>query len=272
MRSVYKCSADLNNNNSTTQDVVLADNADVIADASVMQHEPHQHFGMNIRKEKFSHFLDHPVLIDHLAWAAATTSANLTLDLIQLYKTSAPAFLIRKLQNLMFFKAKIRIKVAVQGQAQAYGQMVYAFFPNLLTPANTSEGIIANRLTTRNIVNAKIVPHLVIDPSKTATYELELPICTPNGVYSFNTDVSLGSYALERYIFNGLASGTAVAAASNVCMYMTLVDSQFDGLTITNMASSVAAKELKYSDMAQGASNVAQSIGENFPVLSRSLS
>lgn len=265
---MYKCSADFNNNNSTTQSITLADNAEVVADAAIMEHDPHQHFGMSIKKEKFKQFLDHPVLINHLAWAAGTTSSTLSTDIIQLYKTSAPTFLIRKLQNLMFFKAKIRIKVVVQGQAQAYGQMVYAFFPNLLTPASVTEAKVAKRLTTRNLVNAKIVPHLVIDPSKTATYELELPICTPNGVYSFNTDISLGSYALERYIFNGLASGTAVAAASNVCMYMTLVDPEFDGLTITNMASSVAAKEMKYSEIAKGASNVSKSIGDNFPVLS----
>lgn len=265
---MYKCSADFNTNNSTTVNTTIADNADVIADQATTIGDSHPHYGLTIKKEKYSNFLDHPVLINHLAWAPATLTASVTNDLLALYASSAPAYLLRKLQNLMFFKAKIRIKIVIQGQAQAYGQLVYAFTPVLLTPAGSSEATVAHTLNVRNPVNAKIVPHLVVDPSKTATYELELPIPTPNGVYSFNATLSQGSYALDRYVFNGLRSGTAVAASSNVCMYMSFVEPQFDGLTVTNMVSNIPAKEMKLSHLVNGAVNVSEAVGRNFPILS----
>jgi hypothetical protein len=264
----YYSPASLNNNNTTVgSEETLADNALVLADSSESAVSAPPQVGSSA-ESRFSAYLDHPVLINHLAWSGATTHAVLTDNLLALFLSSAPSAISVKMRNLMYFTCKIRIKVVVQGTAQAFGQMIYAFTPFQMNPTLGSEGSITHWTSDSNFVNAKFVPHLIIDPSKTATYEIELPVCTPSGLYSFSTDFSYGSYRMNRYIFNALGSGTATAASANVCTYMSLVDSSFDGLTSVTMTSNKFVAEKApgyYSSSMHGASNVARSVGTNFP-------
>lgn len=264
---MYKCPAELNNNESNTNSVQLGANADVVADRSIVEHPSSVHHGLVVAKEVYTEYLDHPVLVWHNPWTSASTSLNITTNLINLYDTQLPVAMANRLSCLFFFKATIRIKVVVQGQAQSYGQGVLTFTPWLLAPTSAREITSVEPLNFRTLVNAKIAPHLVIDPSKTATYEIDLPVCTPNGVYCFDPKFSYGSYAVDFNIFNPVSSGTAVAGSCNICMYMSLVDAQFDGLTATTMTSSVATSEVKLSNIADGLTSISNYTGTVFPVL-----
>lgn len=262
------CPASLNNNSSQITDIKLADNAQVGADGAdvVPEHVPGFPTGIESR---FKNFLDHPVLIQHVDWTGATLE-SISNDLLGLYLAGAPTQLLVKLRNLFFFRATIRIKIVVQGAPQAMGQMVFAFTPYQLVPAVDQEATIAVRVVTANYTNAKVVPHLIVDPSQTKTYELDLPVCTPNGLYCFNSDYSYGSYSMSRLVFNPLDTGTAVMPTVKICVYMSLVDPVFDGLTTVQMTSNefVAEKSRPLSAIATALANVSSSVGQNFPILS----
>lgn len=178
----------------------------------------------------FTKFLDHPVKIYHTLVTAATASAVLNPDIVGMYRaTISGTPMGSKVANLSYFHATLRIKVVIQGQPFAAGQTVLAFRPNInmpgLTKVSTPEPL--------NMVNVKIVPHLILDPSKTQTYEIDLPVCTPNGYYAMKTAAyNPGSYAMEMFAFNPLISGTAVAPSMSVCIYMSLVNPVFEGLTL----------------------------------------
>jgi hypothetical protein len=134
-----------------------------------------------------------------------------------------------KLSHFSFLHAKIRIKMVVQGQPFAFGQIVASFHPNVKMQAvvATQSGINA----TSSLCNTKIVPHVVIDPSKTETYEIDLPICTPNGFFSLKSP-NFGSYLVKLTVFNPLGSGTATTPTMGFCMYMSLIDPVFEGITL----------------------------------------
>lgn len=260
--------ASLNNNSSTLTDVKLADNALVGADSAQVFPEHTVGFPSGV-DNRFKEFLTHPVLIQHVDWTAATVDA-IDNDLLTLFTVSAPAQLLTKFRNMFYFRATIRIKVVVQGAPQAMGQIVYAFTPYQLVPSANAEASVIARVQTRNYTNSKIVPHLIIDPSQTKTYELDLPVCTPNGLYCFSANYSYGSYSMVRIVFNPLDTGTAAIPPVKICVYMSLVDPVFDGLTSVQMTGNefVEEKTRPLSSIASGVTNVSNAIGANFPLLS----
>jgi hypothetical protein len=178
----------------------------------------------------FTDFLTHPVKISHISWANATTSALQTKNLVTTYMSSLPTSMAKKLANMYYFKAGIKITVVVQGAAQSYGQMVLAFTPQVSLPF---EGTVTNTVALSQLANVRIVPHITVDPSKNNTYELELPVCTPTGFYQVLLDSSNhGSYLYEMQILNPLRTGTANVPTVNVCVYMSLVNPEFEALTV----------------------------------------
>lgn len=178
--------------------------------------------------------------ITHQTWNNATTSALMSRNLVLLYYTSLPASLAKKLANLYYFRATIKITVVVQGSAQSYGQMVLTFTPQVSIPF---EGTVANTLALSQVHNCRIVPHITIDPSKNNTYELQLPVSTPTGWYQVLSDsTNHGSYLYEMQILNPLRSGTAVTSTVNVCVYMSLIDPQFEALTLLTSSGYVDEK------------------------------
>jgi hypothetical protein len=244
----------------------LADNATVLADQAIEEVSHTNQIGSAV-VDKFRNYLDHPVLVDHTQWTGATTHAEISPNLLALFLATAPSAMLAKYKNLMFFKAVIRIKVVVQGTAQAYGQMIYTFTPRQLNPSLGSEAQTLYNVKDQIFANAKVVPHIIIDPSKTATYEIDLPVCTPSGFYSFSPSFSYGSYSFNRLVFNSIKSGTDTAAAANVCTYMTLVNPEFGGLTSVEMTSSFNEEKTSLSGAAMAAVNAADAIGSAIPAV-----
>lgn len=218
--------------------------------------------------EDFKQFLTHPLLIDHAQVTSASVDALITDDIVLLYKTNAAAGALgKKIQNFLYFRATIVIRLVVQGQPFAGGKVVYSAYPNPKnTLGNGGNSPVTHIPTGFGRVNCQIVPHIVIDPAKNASYEMRLPICTTSGNYS-GTGSEMGSYRLERVIFNALISGTAVAPTMNVCTYMYLEDVDFEGITLLASAFTQEKEPGKTaSTFAYAVSKGAKVIGDNIPV------
>lgn len=180
-------------------------------------------------RDEFANWLSHPVQISHISWASTTTSAVIADDLVSTWLSTMPANLSNKIANFYYLKSNIRLKFVIQGAPYAAGQMVMSAFPKVQIP---EYGYVASdRADVFTPVNGKIVPHVILDPSKTATYELDLPICTQTGVWSLKTP-NYGSYHLSSFVYNTLFSGTATEPTVAVCVYMSMVNPETDGLTL----------------------------------------
>lgn len=212
----------------------------------------------NLTKSDFEQWLNHPVLLEHYSWTSSSSHVQLD-DLIALYLAAiAGSSLAAKIGNLYYLDCKIRIKVVIQGQPYAAGQIVFSFTP-LVNMRNY--GTITDIVETNNLVNAKVVPHLVVDPSKTETYEIDLPVCTPNNLYALKGS-GYGSYTMDIFPYNPLTSGTAVSPVVGVCVYMSLVEPKLQGMTLL---SSEFANEKKPGGFL---SNFAKGVGKYSPLLS----
>jgi hypothetical protein len=223
--------AEFNNNMTNSEEVVIGDNASNVVDSQIESVVNDARIApVYSTKTAYKEFLTHPVRIDHRVWTAASTSAVVTVDLLPLFFTTVAATAMgRKLANFSFAEMDLRIKIVVQGQPFAAGQIVAAFTPNFVSGAFGNE-VTVTQGPDLSLVNSKIVPHIIIDPSKTATYEIDLPCKTPTGVWTFVSGA--GSYSMEFKNFNALTSGTATAPTVTICTYMSLVDPDFQGLTL----------------------------------------
>jgi hypothetical protein len=271
----YNTVADFNTNSTTTQPAdAVGDNAQVVQDQELVISVPR-----DVTKQSqpdvsdFARWLTHPVKVNHLAWSASTSTSNITKDLLAYFYSLLPSGLAGKFSTLYFFKSKIRVRIVVQGAPFAFGQLVYSFTPYTKTPLAAS-GTPYSQVVPLSMVNCKIVPHLTIDPSSSRTYQIDLPVCTPNGWFTFATTYNHGSYNVDQIVFNSIASGTAVEPTVNVCMYVSLVDPEFQG--ITTLLSNDFVKEKKSdfipSQAANYASEVANDASTVFPKLAPHLS
>lgn len=182
-----------------------------------------------------------------------------------MWVSSLSANLAKKIASLWYFKATLRIRIVVQGSAQSFGKMYYMFTPRV-NNVMTQRG--RYHIASGQYHNCEIVPHLVVDPSKNDTYEIDLPICSPTGWYQLGTTIKVppvtgtlqthGSYQLERFMLNQILSGTAQAGTCNICMYMSLVDPEFEGLT-TGLSSDFV-EEKKASDYVSTVANMSAQI------------
>jgi len=186
-----------------------------------------------LTRSDYTDFTTHPLLIDHRTWTSTSFTDDVTTDLIAFYlATAAGKPMGEKLSHFSYLHAKIRIKIVTQGQPFAFGQIVAAFTPRVDTQIT-----VASRSAVRalNITNAKVVPHIIIDPSKTETYEIDLPICTPTGYWSLK-GTNFGSYDMTLWAYNALGSGTATPAVTGISTYMSLIDPIFEGMTLLSNA------------------------------------
>jgi len=173
-------------------------------------------------------FLTHPLKLYHATLTAASSTSILSTNIIADYITAAtPLSIGKKLANFNFLSSEIELDVVVQGQPFAAGQWVLGARP-YCRPSNI---MTASKVTNLHLVNAKILPHVVIDPSKTCSYKLRLPCLNHIGVYNLK-NTNYGSYELVLYEFNPLKSGTAVTATMSVCVYMSFANVAAVGTTL----------------------------------------
>lgn len=184
----------------------------------------------NVGTDLYVPYAQHSVKIHHDVLTAASVSAVLFKDLFLEFMTDANLTLLSgKLKNFTFTQSNLKIRIVVQGQPFAAGQVIYAFTPRvfapeLITPTYTTSAL--------SVPNSKIVPHITIDPSKNATYEISLPPPTTTGYYDMSTAATVhGSYSCTRIVFNSLISGTATVPTVGICIYASLENPNFGGMT-----------------------------------------
>lgn len=227
--SLLKSATEFNKNQNASEISSIGYNADVIEDESQKELVPVRRLLPNSHGDEFKTWLSHPIQVYHTNWTPASAITTLvSSDLIQSWISALPASLSKKIANMYYLRATIRIKVVVQGMSFAAGQLVLSFNPLV----KLVHGATSYAYGTSGIVNSKIVPHIVVDPSKTATYEIDLPICTPTGYWDLDTSLNHGSYQVHATIWNPIRSGTATSPTAAICVYMSLIDSEFMGLTL----------------------------------------
>jgi hypothetical protein len=229
---VYISVSEFNSNQQQTTTDSIGSNAVVLVDQTQVKDESLTRIKPgNFTQSDFNSFLTHPMKIYHATWTGVTASAVVTSDVFSTYLSTASTTTIgEKLSKFNYCHAKLRVKVVVQGQPFAAGQIVFSFVPHVTAgPYATPSGM----AQTLNKVNAKIVPHIVVDPSKSETYEILLDPPTPTGFYSIK-NTNYGSYRLEAHAYNAIFSGTATSASATICIYASLQAPSFEGLTLVS--------------------------------------
>jgi len=216
------------------------------------------------RPSDYRDYATHYVQIDHRVVTSATTAtAVVTTNLLGLYlSTIAASELGKKIDGLNFSKSKLKVKIVIQGAPYAAGQIVACFVPNV---GGSNEFTIASGPGVIDKVNCKIVPHLILDPSKTQTYEIILPVCTPTGVWSLFG--LFGSYSMNFVYLNPIFSGTAVAASIAVCSYAAFETESLEGLTLLSN-DFVEEKNSTLSSLVSNVGRYAPLLSVPFPSLS----
>lgn len=197
------------------------------------------------KRTDFDTFVTHPIQVHHMTWSSATTNTTISDNLIKTWKDSiATSPLGAKVANFYYCRAVIKLKVVVQGSAYSYGQIRIVATPLVYNYYDQTTSALPTRF---NLINSSIVPHVNIDPSRSETYELRLPVSTVIGKYDLINPSRWGSYRLECLIVNPIRSGTATAPTVSVCVYMSLEDPSFEGLTCVENVELLSFEQEKKS-------------------------
>lgn len=264
--------ADLNVNDNTPMVETISSNAQLVTDiATVPPPDWDSQFDPARGVDSYKDFTNHPVLIHHFTWdGAATGSLVLTQNLIRRYFTVAPPALKNRVNTFYFLRSQIKLTFVVQGAAQCAGMLAFTAYPLPKSGLNNTSSY-----TNHNVpANSRISPHVLIDPSKSESLELILPVCTTTGYYNVSSSTAgtdeNGSYELDRRVLVPLTTGTANSADISVCVYMSLVDPIFVGLReIIALAPLMTEKKPggSLSSIAFGVSKIANVVRETFPTL-----
>lgn len=183
------------------------------------------------RPSDFSSFATHLIQFDHRTFTSANIArVQVTNDLVNSFQSAISGTALgKKLTNFAWTKSPLKAKIVVQGQPFAAGKIICSFMPQVKAAREFVESAAVLLCPT---VNSMIVPHLEIDPSKTETYEIELPVCTPYGVWDWDSNEVFGSYQVQYTFITPILSGTAVAPSITCCMYVGLAVPTMEGLTL----------------------------------------
>lgn len=249
------------NQNEETASSQIGQNATVLTDQMAEETMPDM---VNLNKDDrlFAKYASQPVRIYHSTATSTFSTVQVAHDLLAQYLLSMNSTFKAKLNAFVYFTSKIRVTIVIQGQPFAQGKIVAAFTPR----PQMHDTYFNNDYTFYNYnpVNAFIVPNLELDPSKSCSYQIDLPMVNHTGVYSLVSP--RGSYSMDLISVNKLGSGTASTASMGICVYVSLVDPSFEGLT-THLAGGLE-QERTPSGIVRDVSGVVGSIGRVFPSLS----
>lgn len=174
---------------------------------------------------QFEDYLTHPVLFNQFVWSPTAISVTLSTDIFSDY-LGLLASINTKYKYFSYATGKLCFRIVVQGQSFSYGQMVYAFDPRPNVGSNSVPFAYPQK------PRSKIVPHITIDPSKDATYELELIPSAPHGVWSVDAPFNVGSYSVSQVIWNQIASGSSTAPGVVISMFLYMKEPCFQAMTL----------------------------------------
>nr|URG14754.1 MAG: structural protein [Picornaviridae sp.] len=125
-----------------------------------------------------------------------------------------------RLKGFRYLEGTIRVSVIVQGAPYAQGRLVLCAFPH----GPTAERPIVDHVSFNNM---RILPHVLIDPSKSATYVLDLPIIGPDGMMRLYH--TRRSWWLGLIVYDPLGSGTSAQPQINLETRATLIEPKLRG-------------------------------------------
>lgn len=265
--------ADFNTNtNSINNSSTIGDNAQVAQTSASVSADVVRRVPAVSAGDDFAHFSDHPILLHHVTLTSVSGTTTITNDLVQMFETAISATpLGRKYENFAYFSGELCLRVVVQGTPFSAGKFMLCATP---TPFVGVDGNAANSTPATCIgpgrVNAHIVPHIEIDPSRSDTYELKLPMCSASGNYTWRAAAQSGSYKLDLVLINPIISGTAVAGSASVCIYMHIANPVLQGITLASADSNFESEQTtwKLSSLVRQTAGVSNAIGGIFPSVS----
>jgi hypothetical protein len=213
---------------------------------------------------QYEDFIQHPLLLSHYHWTPTSTASVLYTDLFATYLATASANpLGYKLNNFRFISGDLKITVVVQGMPFAQGLLLLAFDPTPIPSGKTKTGSIATNVQPPpQKVRGRYLPHILVDPSKSQTYELVLKCPTVWGVW--DRAQSLGSYSLSIIPYNALGSGTSTAPAIGLCIYASLVNPVMTGISYTSGSLAKKEQDPKLSSKIRDAGKFVSKVAEPF--------
>lgn len=243
---------------------IVGDNSAVQADMVISSTIQKEVQVGGLLQNPYQGFITHPVLLETFTWDGATsTDVPVGIDAYSDYISLAPSSIRKKFSNFNLQRCRFKFTVIVQGSTQSSGQLVYVFAPRV--PTVTPSGSASFYADRSNIYNSHLHPHIVVDPSKSATYELDLGMTSDTGVMN-------ASWAVNRHVVNPIRSGTATASTVTVSLYLSLVDVDLDAPTTTVvLTSSAFIKEkegTKASDIVTNVGRMAAIAGRIAPAIS----
>lgn len=256
--------------------LALADNATIITDIPETAEQEWSEQLFRPGEDAYKLFTDHPVLIHHFSWTSADTGMLcINQNLIRQYVQQSTLDIRRRIANFYYLKSDIKLTFVVQGAAQCGGMLAFSAYP--APKAGVRNSAIFGVAENEGLANCRIVPHVLIDPSKSQSLELILPMCTTTGYYMLSSNsVSshpdyCGSWELDRRVIVPLVTGTENTATISVCVYMSFVNPTFIGMRqYVGLAPPMQFEKKptgSLSSIAFGVSKIASHVGHVFPTL-----
>lgn len=249
--------ASLNENNTTATVTESGSNATVAASERITASDVTPFTKVPYHTaDHFHDYLTHPVQLGSFLWNPTAITNTFSADIFATYIATVNAR-TPKAKNFMFASGKLVFRAVVQGMATAYGKYVITFDPQVTV---STVGFPTVHFAIPQKPRSIILPHLEIDPSKDAVYEMELDPPTPNGLWSVD-GTNYGSYLVQCIVFNQIASGTAAAPQANVTYFAYMKEPEFSGLTLLS-------GELKNEGVLSGPVDlISKTIGMAAPIL-----
>lgn len=223
--------------------------------------------------QEYTDFVEHPYVLTLPNWTTANAIGArqvVSEDIWLAYRTNAlTGPLGNKLKNFYYMEGVMRVTYVVQGSSFAAGKLVIAFDPDPSFAGQPAPAEVWYPGRCRIFQ----IPHIVIDPSKTATYTIDLPCPSPYGVWCAHLgedDTSTGSYQVSTTVVNPLISGTAVSPTIQMVGYYQMVNPKLEGLSYT-LTSLKVEKTSRLSDVFSKTADVSKTLSGFIPAFSGEL-
>lgn len=175
--------------------------------------------------EEYHDIINNPVEIADIEWTVADANFEKILDvndILNEFVTMYPA-MDRRLQGFRYLEGTLRVSVIVQGAPYAQGRVIVSAVPNGPHDGN-------GRYDYYTVNNMRILPHVIVDPSQSATYVLDLPALGPSGMI----DLTMRPYSwrLMASVYDTLGSGSATSPVVNMEVRVTLINPKLRGKVV----------------------------------------
>lgn len=220
--------------------------------------------------DNFPLYLSQPVHVADGSWSPALARGTFSVfnnNLVSAWLSAAPAATAYKMRTFRYLTCDLKVTILVQGSAPAQGQLVAYAVPLM---KNKRADLTKRSFDYDTYNNSRILPHVVIDPSKSATYEINLPMASITGVYDLQNINTTGSWGLRWLCYQPLGFGTDTTANVGLVVRVSLVNARVTGRThylSKGLGPAVPENSSKLSSILSGLSRAAGSVPTSFPVI-----